>query len=171
MPLERVHGAVKALARWSAYGGAAALLACVAVTVVDVTMRNFLQSSVFGSVEIVQLGIMWAAFLTIPLGFARGDHIAVDVFVAQARTSVRDGLRAVHMLFTALAMAACLWWGGAQALHSLLMHEVTLTAGLPMWLYWVPILYGTALSVAAALINALQAASRLKPRHAARVRP
>lgn len=163
---DKLDAALKALARGSAYAGALALLGCVAVTVVDVVKRNFLQSSVFGSVELVQLGVLWGAFLTIPLGFAFGSHISVDVFVGALKDGARRVIGALNMLASALVMLACLWWGGASALHAIATHEVTLTAGVPMWLYWLPLVFGTALSALAALSTALQVAlNGPVPRH------
>ena len=159
MLLERLESGVRLVARGSAYGGALALVGCVAVTVLDVVLRNFFGTSVFGAVEYVQLGVMWAAFLTIPLGFAYGDHIAVDVFVTRAGDGTKRVLKATNMLVAALAMAACLWWGGAQALHALVTRDITLTAGIPLWLFWVPILFGMGLAVVAALVVALRAAA------------
>ncbi len=168
MVLERTALAIKAITRASAYAGAVALLGCVAVTVVDVVKRNFLGSSVFGAVEYVQLGIMWGAFLTIPLGFAHGDHIAVDVFVARTRDAVKTALRAFNMLLAVLVLAACLYWGGEQAMHALTTRDLTLTAGLPMWLFWLPVLYGIGLSALAALVVMAQALAALRPARGAR---
>ncbi|MCB1394483.1 MAG: TRAP transporter small permease [Rhodobacter sp.] len=155
MLLEKLDRAMKRMTRLLAYGGAVALLGCVAVTVVDVTKRNFFASSVFGAVEWVQLGIIWAAFLTIPLGFAHGSHIAVDVFLARARLGVRRIVDVANMLAAFLALGACLWWGFEQARHSFATNELTLTAGLPLWLFWLPIMVGTALSALSALVVAL----------------
>lgn len=151
MLFTKLDRAMKRTTRGLAYGGAAALLGCVAVTVVDVTLRNFFARSVFGAVEWVQLGVIWAAFLTIPLGFAHGSHIAVDVFVARARRHLRRGIDLVNLLAAVLALSACLWWGLEQARHALATSERTLTAGIPLWLFWLPILVGTGLSALSAL--------------------
>lgn len=166
MVLVRLDRAMKRATRLLAYGGATALLGCVAVTVVDVAKRNFLATSVFGAVEWVQLGIIWAAFLTIPLGFAHGSHIAVDVFVSRLRNGTRRFLGTINMLAAFLALFACLWWGFEQARHAFENNELTLTAGVPLWLFWLPILVGTALAALSALVAALIKLSGIDPQPA-----
>lgn len=163
MWIERAMTVMRWITRLSAYLGGGVLLVCVAVTVTDVVKRNFLGSSVLGAVELTQLCVMWAAFLTIPLGFAFGSHISVDVFVAMGSERVQTLLMAANMLVAALVMAGFLYWGGAQALHSLMTRELTLTLGLPVWLYWLPIVYGTALSVLAAAVSMLAALAGRHP--------
>ena len=147
-------GALRTITKYSAYLGAVCLLICVAVTVSDVVLRNFFTASILGSVEITQLMIMWAAFLTIPLGFAHRTHISVDVFVRAASYKTQRRIAAVNMLFAALVMAGYFYWGGAQALHAFINNEITLTVGIPVWFYWAPILFGTGLSVICALFVA-----------------
>lgn len=148
---DRILGVVRSIARLSAYLGGVALLICVAITVIDVIMRNFFASSVLGSVELTQLCVMWAAFLTIPLGFAYGNHISVDVFVERAPRPVQRVMSTVNMLIAAIVLACYLYWGGAQALHAFMTREITLTLGIPISIYWLPIIFGTSLSLLSAL--------------------
>jgi hypothetical protein len=55
-------------------------------------------------------------------------------------------------------MALYAWWGGQQALHQIAAGERTLTIGVPIFWYWLPLLYGTSLSVVCALVAGINIA-------------
>lgn len=143
---------LRMVCRFSAYGGALVLLGCVAMTVADIVMRNFLSSSILGVVELTQLMLVWAAFMTIPLSFAYATHIAVDFLAMTLSERARSVLDGIGTLLAAFVMAAYAWWGGEQALHQMGVGEKTLTVGIPMIWYWVPIIFGTTLSMACAVV-------------------
>lgn len=142
---------LRKVCRYSAYAGALALLGCVAMTVVDVTMRNFFSSAILGSVELTQLLVMWSAFLTIPLCFAYANHISVDFFVMGLGEKAQSVLQAVGTVLAALVMAGYAWWAGEQAMLQITAGEKTLTLGIPIGWFWLPLIFGTVLSLVCAV--------------------
>jgi TRAP-type C4-dicarboxylate transport system permease small subunit len=146
------------LAEWSAFAAAFALLICVALTVVDIVLRNYFASGITGMVELTQLAVIWAAFLTIPLGFVLDDHISVDLLANALKPQLRLYLRVFAAFTGAVVMAVYAWWGGQQALHQIMSGERTLTIGVPIFWYWLPLIYGTWLSVACALVACISLA-------------
>lgn len=150
----RALGQLRRVTHLSAYLGSTALLACVAITVSDVVLRNFFAGTIRGALEITQLCIMWAAFLTIPLGFAHGNHISVEVVLSALPRNIKGLMQGLFTLIGAAVLLAYLWWGGAQAVEAFERHELTSTIGIPIWLYWVPVLFGMALSAACAVMVA-----------------
>jgi TRAP-type C4-dicarboxylate transport system permease small subunit len=164
---QNVAHPVRRLAVWSAFLAGVALLACVALTVVDIVLRNFFSSGITGMIELTQLAVIWAAFLTIPLGFALDDHISVDLVVGLLRPRPRQYLRAIAALAGAVVMALYAWWGGEQALHQIVAGERTLTIGVPIFWYWLPLLYGTSLSAVCAFVACINLAfGTFKPENA-----
>lgn len=142
---------VRKLAEISAMLAAAVLMICVSITVFDIIMRNYFQGGITGVVEITQLAVIWAAFLTIPLGFAYENHIYVDLVTGGLRPRVRQFLRGIAVIAGAVVMAFYAWYGGHQALQQIFSAERTLTLGIPLSLFWTPILYGTSFSVVCAV--------------------
>lgn len=148
----KLLGLLRAICRMSAYAGALVLLACVAMTVVNVVMRNFLASSILGSVELTELAVVWAAFLTIPLCFAYGTHISVDFVTTNLGDRVQLTLRAIGTIVAGAVMLGYAWWGGQQAIEQIRSGQSTTTLGLGMAWFWIPVVYGTVLSLVASVL-------------------
>ena len=155
-----VVAALLGLTRWSARAGAGILLACAVITAIDVVLRNFFASGVPGTIDITKLAIVWGAFLTIPLGFANNSHIAVEFLVTPLGRRANATLRLVSLILSALAMAACFWWGWIEAAKQVGHGDRSMTIGIPVVFYWAPLLYGTAL---AGIVSLLAGAAILIP--------
>lgn len=146
---------VRRLAQWSAMLAAAILMVCVGLTVFDIVLRNWFASGLTGMVELTQLAVIWSAFLTIPFGFAYETHISVDLMERAIKPRLWHMLRTFAALAGAIVMALYAWWGSKQALHQIGAGERTLTLGVPIDLYWIPVIYGTVFSVVAAVTRFL----------------
>lgn len=132
---------------WSAYTGAAVLLLCAAVTVVDIVLRNFFASGVPGIVDLTQLAVIWGAFLTIPMGFAQGSHISVDLLTASFGPLSQRVVTASGLILGAIVMAGCAWWGWQQTAQQVGYGDRSMTIGIPILWFWLPLLFGCTLSI------------------------
>jgi len=155
--IEATNRVLFAVCRWVAWVGMAFLLGAMAVTVADVILRKIDRAGIFGAVDLVQLMIMGAAYLSIPYGFLSRGHVAVSLVVdafGRRATALTDLLAA--MLGTAL-MAAIAWFGFDQARMQASYGDVSLTLGIPMLYYWIPLLAGSALSAVVCVYMAIEA--------------
>ncbi len=135
-----------AITQYTAWLGMLFLLAATLTTTADVVMRKSGSDGIFGAVDLIQLMVMAAAYLSIPYAFMSRSHVAVSILadLASRRTS------AFFQFFTALLgtgfMSAIAWFGYDQAALQMEYGDVSMTFGLPMIWYWLPLLYGSALS-------------------------
>ncbi len=139
----------------------ALLLAAVVVTVVDIAARPAGLFAVPGTVDLMQLAVMWSALLAIPAAFLTEEHVAVDLFTRLMPWRLQEGLRLFAALAGAAVMAVLARYGFEQGWREHSAGDITQTLGLPLGLYWLPLLAGLGLSALACLAVAAQAAARL----------
>lgn len=141
-----------------AWGAAVALAVAAGVTIADIALRaagrivGLLAGErpglgIVGVVDLVQLCVMTAAWLSIPWAFATGGHVTVDLLHERLPAAAREGLGALAAgaacVFLAFALRFCL--GQAQAVAS--WGDRSATLQIPLVWYWSPLLFGLALSV------------------------
>lgn len=154
---ERSHSFLLHLTRWSAWLGMGFLLGAMLVTTADVVMRKVDGRGIFGTVDIVQLMIMGAAYLSIPYGFLTRSHVSVSVIVDmfdRRGTALANFLAAICGLGF---MAAIAWFGFDQAQMQAEYGDISLTLGIPKTYYWLPLLAGSALSAVVCIHMSLEA--------------
>jgi TRAP-type C4-dicarboxylate transport system permease small subunit len=137
-----------------AYAGTALLCGAMLVQIADIATRRTLGFSILGVIDLTQLGVMGCVFLSMPLAFLRGTHVAVE-FLTDLLPA--PALRAVKLgggLLGAAFMLALAWYGLLQARIALAQGDKSVTLGIPMILYWAPLLVGTLASAAAGLVAA-----------------
>lgn len=154
--IPRLNALLKRLSFAAARLAAVSLSISVVVTVTDVILRRTLNLPITGVVDLTQLSVMWAAFLSIPAAFHLDNHISVVMvtnrFSPETRRIVYAGaaLASVAILVTAAVMAA------VQALHEYQNGDRSMILGIPLIWYWAPVVLGFALSSACALGRALE---------------
>ncbi|MBV1867735.1 MAG: TRAP transporter small permease subunit [Marinosulfonomonas sp.] len=143
------------------------LMAAMAVTITDVVLRwisrgvgmitgENLSLAVLGVVDIVQLFILAAAYMAIPYAFSIGSHVGVDIVVQQMSQRSRALLAAMAALLSAVLMFLILIYCTEQAFLQHGYGDRSLTVGIPIIWYWLPILVGSALSVFATVLVAVE---------------
>lgn len=155
--LERIKNALYHLTRWGAWLGMGFLLAAMVITTTDVVLRKINGRGIYGTVDLVQLMIMGAAYLSIPYGFMTRSHVSVSVIVDnfnRRSTALTNFLAAV--LATGF-MGAVAWFGFEQTLMQIEYGDISLTLGVPKIYYWIPLLAGSALSAVVCLYLAVEA--------------
>ena len=152
--LERLYDRADRGAQWLAAAGVALLMLMTLVLMADISTRRTLNFAILGTIDLTQLAVMLAVFFALPLAFLHDSHVNVDFFTSRLPPRALAALNcAVALLSTAL-LAAIVWFSLGQARIQFAQGDKSMTLGIPMLVYWVPMLLGTALSVLAALLVA-----------------
>lgn len=138
--------------RWCAYAGVVVLLLCAVLNVGDIATRRVIQLQISGMVDVTQLMVMACAFLCIPYTFMREQHIDVDFVVNTLPLRVRHAMMSVWGLMGAGFMGTVTWYAGIAAAQAMTNGDSSTTIGIPMIYYWVPLLFGCALSTLVCLV-------------------
>ena len=161
--LHALSGKITWVCAWVCVGF---LMAAMAVTITDVVLRwisrsvgmitgEALSLAVLGVVDIVQLFILAAAYMAIPYAFSIGSHVGVDIFVQQMTQRKRAFLASISAILSAGLMLLILIYCTEQAILQQGYGDRSLTVGIPIIWYWVPVLVGSALSVVATALIAV----------------
>lgn len=142
---------LRSLAERLANAAQTLLLAAVLVTIADIALRTVSNGGVPGTVDLMQLAVMWSALLAIPAAFLTGEHVAIDMFTKAMPVRVQQTLRLVALALAAAALALIAWYGAQQAWREHTAGDQTQTLGFPFGIYWLPLLAGMALSSLACL--------------------
>lgn len=141
----------------------ALLLVGVAVTIVDIVLRPIGRMYVPGIVDLMQLMVMWSAPLAIPAAFLSDEHVSIDLFTKSMPLPVQRLLRVAAAVMGLVVLALLARFGAEQGWREHSAGDSTQTLGLPIGLYWLPLVTGLALSALACLAIAVQAAASLFP--------
>ncbi len=126
-------------------------MAGVAVLMVDISARKTIGFSILGTIDLTQLAQVSCVFLVLPLVFLRESHIAVDFVTERFPPRVQAAVHAVSALLGVALLAAILWYSWEQAAIQVRQGDRSVTLGIPMALYWAPLLLGSLLSILASL--------------------
>lgn len=139
-----------------AWLGIAMLCVAVLVTVVDVLGRKLLGFSIEGTVEITQLMVMYAAFTAIPYAFTSRSHVAISLFIDKLPLFWRRLSDLAMFVLAAGFMMAVAWFGALKGLQEWEYGDVTLTLGIPKIHFWLPLVFGSAISTLWLVLRAIE---------------
>lgn len=137
--------------------GVLALMAAMAVLMVDIAARKSIGFSVLGMIDLQQLAQMACVFFVLPLAFLRRSHISVDFVTDRLPPRALAAVELASALLGITLLGAMLWYSWEQAAIQHAQRDRSVTLGIPMAAYWAPLLLGTALSVLALLLTAFKA--------------
>jgi TRAP-type C4-dicarboxylate transport system permease small subunit len=140
------------LARGLAYAGVAMLCGGVLVLIGDIAARRTLGFSILGTIDLTQLAVMGCVYLAMPLAFLRGAHVSVEFITDAMPAPLARACRVAAALLTTLLLAALAWYSFGQARIGFAQGDRSVTLGIPMILYWAPLLVGLAGSTLAAIL-------------------
>ncbi len=140
------------ISKWSAWGGMLLLLGAVFATTADILARKLLGFTYQGTIDVVQLFVLSAAFLSIPYAFISRSHVAVAVFTDKFPARGQSAIALLASVLATLIMAAFAWFGLGHAAMQMEYGDVSQTIGIPIVWYWVPVIYGSALSSLISLV-------------------
>jgi len=139
-----------------ALAGMLALMSAMLVVMADIVARKALGFSIKGTIDLQQLAQIACVFCVLPLAFLRETNITVDFLTDRLPPRSLAWLRCAVQVLCALLLAAIAWYSADQALVQIRNGDRSQTLGIPMAMYWVPMLFGAATSVAATLLLALK---------------
>jgi TRAP-type transport system small permease protein len=155
----RMRSFIDALVRASTAIAGVALLVMVLALVADVAMANLFRRPLVGTFDLVETTLVVMVFLGFPATFLRNGHIAVDVIDHMASP---DAVARFKRLASVLSLAFLLLLAYQMlrpAYDAWQFGERKQELGLPLWVLWIPMIVGIAIS-AVALIAALAARDR-----------
>lgn len=162
MSARETPGPPSVLQRWSgrlAALGVGILLVCALLTVADIVGRRMFGHSIPGMVDLTQLLVMTAVFLWVPHVFERRANVEVDLLFERLPRFVRDALDRLWLLFGAAFLLVVAWYSTIAAMQVFEYGDSSQTIGVPMILYWAPILFGTVLAAIVCIVQFVRSVS------------
>jgi TRAP-type C4-dicarboxylate transport system permease small subunit len=133
---------VERFVRWLSALSAVALACMVLLIVADVLRSNFLHRPIVGTFDLVQTLLVFIVFLGVPQIFFVEGNITVDVIDHLAGRRVVACLRVLGGLLS-FAYLGLLWVHMfAPALDTLRFGDVTSDLSMPVFIMWLPVLFG-----------------------------
>ena len=138
----------------------AMLLAMTALVVLQVVARDVFQLGLAWADELARYAGLALVYLTAPLLLLRGQHVAVDLLLARITGRLR---LLVDLVIELLVLAFCLLflWGG-WAFMQRAGKFATPALGMPNLLFYLPVMIGVGLLVAASLVRIARQVSSLR---------
>lgn len=140
--------ALRALVIVSAATGVAAYAAAALLTVGDVIGRQ-MGMPIPGVIDLVQLCILGGAWLVIPYAFLTGAHVGVDLLVESFPRVFQTLLRFIAGLAAIALLALMFKYCYDTFQQKLMFGDRSQQLGIPIFYFWIPLLYGVALSIVA----------------------
>jgi len=138
--------------RWLAILGVVCLVLAAALTIADIVSRHTVGSAIVGVADLTQLAVMYAVFFGITYAFIERSHVAVTVVTDLLGHRVKRLVSAFWWGVGIPVLCLMVYAGWTQAAMQYRFGDLSQTIGIPMILYWVPVLMGLALSVPASLV-------------------
>jgi TRAP-type C4-dicarboxylate transport system permease small subunit len=141
-----------------------ALLAMVGVALADIILRlisrlpgtpfaGIIPVAVPGVVDLVELTLVTVAHLSVAVTFMIGTHVTVDVVANTLPAGVRRLTQRLGWALSFAFMALCFYTALDQGRGRFSDGVVSPTISLPMWWFWVPVVFGTGLAALACLYH------------------
>lgn len=144
------------LAEVLSFIGMLLLTTAMAFSMVDIVGRKTIGFSILGITDITQLLVMACVCLAMPLTFIREGHVGVEFATDALPRRVLAALRFAVSLLCFVFVVALARFAYAQAFLQIAKGDASLTLGIPIVWYWMPLLIGLSLSAVAALAHSLR---------------
>ncbi len=147
-PLSRPLAALCAV---SALFGGSVLVALALMVCTSVALRATGFSPIQGDFELLQVGLAIAVGGFLPWCHLKGGNIYIDFVTARVSNRTQRRLEAFAGILVAIMMALVSWRAGAGALAAKASGEVTMIRGFPLWISYLLMTPGLALTSLVAL--------------------
>lgn len=151
-PLFRI---LRAICLGSAGVGGAAIFGASLVVTASVVMRNLGLGGVKGDFELVELVCAACASLFLPLCQLDRGHVMVDLFTMWMRPRTRTRTDGFWTLLFGVGWAFLCWRLTVGMGEMLYYGDKTMLLRAPLWLVYVPAVFGTGLSAIVAFLTSL----------------
>ena len=135
----------------SALFGGTVLTGLALMVCASIVLRATGFSPIQGDFELLQVGLAVAVGGFLPWCHLKGSNMFVDFVTARASTGTQRYLDAFAGILVAIMMALVSWRAGAGALAAKASGEVTMIRGFPLWISYVMMTPGLALTSLVAL--------------------
>ncbi|OHY82936.1 TRAP transporter small permease [Marinobacter sp. AC-23] len=143
--------ALRGLVILSAGTGVAAYAAAALFTVGDVIGRQ-IGMPIPGVIDLVQLCVVGGAWLVIPYAFLTGAHVGVDLLVESFPRALQTLLRIVAGLAAIALLVLMFNYCYDTFQQKRMFGDRSQQLGIPIFYFWIPLLYGVGLSVVAVVL-------------------
>jgi TRAP-type C4-dicarboxylate transport system permease small subunit len=147
-PLSEVLGILCAL---SALFGGTVLVGLTLMICTSIALRASGFNPIQGDFELLQVGLAIAVGGFLPWCHLRGSNISIDFVTARTSQRTQRRLDAFAGILVAVMMALVAWRAGAGALAAKASGEVTMITGFPLWISYMLMTPGLALTSLVAL--------------------
>lgn len=154
--LQRLIASIDRIGEWLAYAGMTLLSIAIGASIVDIACRRTIGFSITGINDIMQLFVMACICLAMPLAFAREGHVGVEFITDPLAPRALAALKCGVALVMAAFVAVLAWYAWQQAMQQIGQGDRSQTLGLPIVLYWAPLMVGMAISAIASAVLALR---------------
>jgi TRAP-type C4-dicarboxylate transport system permease small subunit len=134
--------------------GGAVLAALALLATVSILGRWWFNTPVWGDVELVQMGTAVAIALFLPYAQRQRAHIIVDFFTTRASAGTRARLDALGGFLLGAICLLLAWRAGVGVLDMRANGETTMVLGMPIWIVYVAMVVGLAVSGVVGLVCA-----------------
>jgi len=142
---------LRALIIISAGTGVAAYAAAAMFTVGDIIGRQ-IGMPIPGVIDLVQLCVLGGAWLVIPYAFLTGAHVGVDLLVESFPRALETLLRTMAGLAAIALLTLMFNYCYDTFQQKRMFGDRSQQLGIPIFYFWIPLLYGVALSIVAAAL-------------------
>jgi TRAP-type C4-dicarboxylate transport system permease small subunit len=146
-----VSRTIGVLAALSALFGGTVLVGLALMVCGSVALRASGFNPVQGDFELLQVGLAISVGTFLPWCHLKGGNLIVDFVTARASQRTQRRLDAIANVLVALMMALVAWRAGAGALAAKASGEVTMIRGFPLWISYLLMTPGLALTSLVAL--------------------
>lgn len=134
-----------------------ALVTMMLATVSDVFMANTFRRPIIGTFDFVETTLVLMVFLGFPATFRDNSHIAVDVVDLLASPATLARLKLLGKLCSMIFLGFLAWQMIEPAHDAFKYGERKQELGLPLYLLWIPMIFGIAVSAVMALMSVFKA--------------
>lgn len=135
---------------------ALALVAMMLLTIADIVMKNLFHRPLSGTFELVEFLMVISVFFGMPEVFRSQSNICVDLIDHLVNICTQAAIRIFGALSSLLFLLILAWAMLGPAWDTVAYPQNTQEIGIPLFAYWVPILLGTALMIAATMTGLSQ---------------
>jgi TRAP-type C4-dicarboxylate transport system permease small subunit len=146
-----LSGVLSVLCAVSALLGGTVLVGLTLMICASIALRATGFNPIQGDFELLQVGLAIAVGGFLPWCHLKGGNISIDFVTARASVRTQRRLDAVAGILVAIMMALVAWRAGAGALAAKASGEVTMIRGFPLWVSYMLMTPGLALTSVVAL--------------------
>lgn len=135
--MKKVYGILTKISTGLAYVSYVAILIAVGITVVDVVMRKFFNSAVFGTYEIMEFLMCCTVFASFAYTQTKKGHIRVSMFIKKMPRKLGMTLYSINEFLCTFIAAVIAYAAYMQTGYSIKKHLVSANLFIPHYPFYI----------------------------------